>query len=45
MDRWLPVEEAAARSRQTIEPHGPILGDACAAQIAAGRDQLRGAGS
>jgi len=45
MDPWLPMEEVAARSRHTIELHGPILGDECAAQIAGGRDRLRGAGS
>ena len=45
MDPWLPMEEVAARSRRPIELHGPILGDECAAQIAAGRDLLHGAGS
>ena len=45
MDPWLPMAEVAARSRHTIELHGPILGDECAAQIAAGRDRLHGAGT
>ena len=45
MDPWLPMDEVAARSRRAIEVHGPILGDECAAQIAAGRDRLHGAGS
>ena len=45
MDPWLPMEEVAARSRRAIEVHGPILGDESAAQIAAGRERLHGAGS
>lgn len=34
MDPWLTMEEIAAKSQLPIKIHGPILGDACAEQIA-----------
>jgi tRNA(adenine34) deaminase len=40
MDPWLPMDEVVSRAVRPIELHGPILGDACAAQIQAGRMAL-----
>jgi tRNA(Arg) A34 adenosine deaminase TadA len=36
MDPWLPVQEVAAKAKNPIALHGPILGDECAAQITLG---------
>ncbi|HUS26115.1 MAG TPA: nucleoside deaminase [Nevskiaceae bacterium] len=38
MNPWLPMEEVAAKCKNPVEVHGPILGDECAAQIAQGRE-------
>jgi tRNA(adenine34) deaminase len=37
MDPWLPVESIVSKSKKPFTIHGPILEDACAAQIARGR--------
>lgn len=40
MNPWLPMEDIAAMCENKIEVHGPILGDECVAQIAAGREAV-----
>lgn len=41
MNPWLPMEDVAAKAKNPIEVHGPILGDECAAQIAQGRKVVK----
>jgi tRNA(adenine34) deaminase len=40
MDPWLPITDIAKVSKHPLYVEGPILGDACAAQIARGREML-----